>query len=335
MLINSIWIFSQTPNAFNYQAVLRDASGNIKASANVEMTISILQGSISGTVAYSETQSVTTNTYGLVTIQIGKGTAKTGSFASIDWSAGTFFVKIEVDGTDMGTSQLLSVPYAMYAARAGNYTEIKENIYNEFLAAGMNGLLKDADGNIYKTKKIGKQIWMAENLRTTRYNDGSLITKVTDNTAWKNVKGQGFCWYNNDSVTYSVPYGALYNWYAVSNSKLCPVGWHVATDKEFGILDTLCGTEVSAGAKLKEAGTDHWKTPNTGADNSTGFTGLPGGSRDQNGSYSGLTEIGHYWTSTSFSAANAWLWYFYFSNPTVGHYNNDKRYGYSVRCTKN
>ncbi len=111
-------IFAQAPQSFKYQAVLRDGSGNVKASTAVSINISILQGSASGTAVYSETHSATTNAYGLVNLDLGNGTPTTGTFANIDWSTGTYFVKVAIGGVDMGTSQLLSVPYALNAKTA-------------------------------------------------------------------------------------------------------------------------------------------------------------------------------------------------------------------------
>jgi trimeric autotransporter adhesin len=108
--------FAQSPESFNYQAVLRDASGNIKANLNTNIRIDLLQGSANGTDVFSETFATKTNAYGLINLEIGKGTLVTGDMGAIDWSAGPYFIKITVDGTEMGTSQLLSVPYALYSA---------------------------------------------------------------------------------------------------------------------------------------------------------------------------------------------------------------------------
>jgi hypothetical protein len=122
-------LLAQAPQSFKYQAVLRDGSGNIKVNTSASIGISILQTSASGTVVYSETQSATTNAYGIVNLNLGSGTVVTGTFAGIDWSAGPYFVKISVDGNEMGTTQLLSVPYALYATKAangfsGNYNDL-------------------------------------------------------------------------------------------------------------------------------------------------------------------------------------------------------------------
>lgn len=112
--------FAQSPSAFNYQAVLRDVSGNIRVNANVNLRVDIIKTSATGTSIYAETFATTTNAFGLINLQVGKGTVVSGTFASIDWGAGLYFIKITVDGTEMSTSQMMSVPYALYAAKAGN-----------------------------------------------------------------------------------------------------------------------------------------------------------------------------------------------------------------------
>jgi hypothetical protein len=129
-LIN-LSVLAQAPDKFNYQAILRDASGNARISATVNIEISILQSSATGTAIYTETHSAVTNSFGLVNLQIGGGTVTLGAFASIDWAAGPYYLKITVDGTDFGTSQLVSVPYAKYAEKAGNsfsgnYSDLSE-----------------------------------------------------------------------------------------------------------------------------------------------------------------------------------------------------------------
>jgi uncharacterized protein (TIGR02145 family) len=153
--------------------------------------------------------------------------------------------------------------------------------------------IKDADGNVYTSVTIGTQVWIVENLKTTKYNDNTDIPLVTDNTAWSNLSTPGYCWYNNDASTYKTPYGAMYNWFAVATGKLCPIGWHVATDNDFSVLANYLGGLSVAGDKLKEAGTAHWLSPNTGATNESGFTALPGGYRGPNGTYVLLGDHGY------------------------------------------
>jgi uncharacterized protein (TIGR02145 family) len=128
----------------------------------------------------------------------------------------------------------------------------------------------DDDNNSYPVVKIGNQIWMAENLKVTHYNDGTSIPYMTGSSA------DAYCWYNNDPSTNKNTYGALYNWAAVFTDKLCPTGWHVPSHSEWGTLTTFLGGDSVAGGKLKENGTTHWNTPNTGATNESGFTALPG-----------------------------------------------------------
>jgi hypothetical protein len=136
LLISGL-VLAQLPNSFKYQAVLRDASGNIKASTNANVRIDILKGSATGTNVYAETFTAQTNALGLINLEIGNGTSVVGNFSTIDWSAGLYFVKVSVDGTEMGTSQLLSVPYALYAAKvanafSGSYTDLtnKPTLFN-------------------------------------------------------------------------------------------------------------------------------------------------------------------------------------------------------------
>jgi uncharacterized protein (TIGR02145 family) len=156
--------------------------------------------------------------------------------------------------------------------------------------------ITDKDGNVYTSITIGTQVWMVENLKTTKYNDGSAIPNVTDNTEWTNLTTRAYCWYDNDALTYKTPYGAMYNRYAVNTGKLCPTGWHVPSDAEWTTLITFLGGVDIAGGKLKEAGTSHWETPNYGTHES-GFTALPGGERNGTYFFLGIGSYGLYWTS--------------------------------------
>ena len=199
---------------------------------------------------------------------------------------------------------------------------------------GIKGTVSDNDGNTYQTIGIGYQIWMAENLKTTKYNDAASIPLVTDGTAWTNLVTPGYCWYNNDAAGYKAIYGALYNWYTVNTGKLCPSGWHIPTDNEWTTLTTFLGGESVAGGKLKEAGTTHWTTPNTAATNETGFTALPAGYRLYNGQYLDIGNTGVWWSPTEFSTTYSWDWNLYYSSASVGSGNYDKQSGFSVRCLK-
>ncbi len=138
----------------------------------------------------------------------------------------------------------------------------------------------DADGNEYTSIIIGHQEWLIENLKTTKYADGTPIPNLTLNAQWIADGVGAYCWYDND-IAYKTPYGALYNWYAVSNAHgLAPTGWRIATETDWNTLISYLGGTAIAGGKLKEMGLTHWITPNTGATNSSGFTALGTGIRE-------------------------------------------------------
>lgn len=207
------------------------------------------------------------------------------------------------------------------------------------LVAQYNKLIRDQDGNTYRTVRIGSQVWMAENLKTTRFRDGTAIPLVTGNEPWSNRTSPGYCWYNNDTVINRNIYGALYNWYSVAGGKLCPAGWHVPDDAEWSALEIFLGGSNKAGGKIKETGTAHWSTPNTSASNETGLTALPGGYRLDNGTFCDIGNYGFQWSSTEFQ----WSFDEYYTHYTWGRYMSyylsdlyryyfNKKYGFSVRC---
>ena len=195
------------------------------------------------------------------------------------------------------------------------------------------GTMTDQDGNVYKTIIIGTQTWMAENLRTTKYNDGTTISNVADGSDWTNLTTGAYCNYNNTSNMDTIAtYGRLYNWYAVNTDKLAPKGWHVPTDFEWTTLKTHLGD--AAGGKLKEAGTTHWTSPNTGATNEVGFTALPGGYRNGIGIFVNIGDNGYWWSATETTASAAWLRGIFYSSSGVSIRNYDMYLGGSVRCVK-
>lgn len=192
------------------------------------------------------------------------------------------------------------------------------------------------NGKVYTTVAIGTQCWLGQNLNTTKYRNGDNIPNVTDNTAWGNLTTGAYCDYNNDANNASV-YGRLYNWYTVDDSRnLCPTGWHVPSDTEWTTLTTYLGGESIAGGKLKETGTAHWNTPNTGATNETGFTSIPGGIRDNTGYFNVLGDWDMSFCSTSYSSTHAYNRYINFLNPAVGNSPEigNKKWGVSIRCLK-
>lgn len=192
------------------------------------------------------------------------------------------------------------------------------------------GSVGDIDKNIYKTIVIGTQTWMAENLRVSRYNDSVVIPLIPDVSTWSGLSTPGYSYYNTDSVGY----GGLYNWYAVSPGKICPVGWHVPGDVEWTTLINFLGGESLTGGKLKESGTSHWLSPNTGATNETGFTALPGGYRNSSGVYSNIKRAGYWWSSTEGTTLDAYYNFFFFNSNNTVKSNSNKTSGFSVRCVK-
>jgi len=206
----------------------------------------------------------------------------------------------------------------------------------------------DIDGNIYNTVSIGTgataQCWTKENLKVTKYNDGTLIPLDASGTStgtvsetWSSQPGGARTVYANDANNLTT-YGYLYNWFAVNDAKgLCPTGWHVPTDAEWTTLESYLNTVAptgNVGGKMKSTGTTYWNTPNSGADNSSGFTALPGGYRDNYGSFNYIRYYAFFWSATKYDNFNAWYRPLYNTNGNVIRNYNDKPVGASVRCLR-
>ena len=276
---------------------------------------------------------------------------------------------------DIGTQQLLSVPYALHsedANIAGNgisdISQTGDTLYlsngNFVIVPGISaanynpaegptahscgaidvhnpnlvyGTMTDQDDNSYKTIIIGSQEWMAENLQASHYRNGDFIPVISDTVAWVNTTTGATCWFNNDSATYNCPYGKLYNWFAATDARnLCPTGWHVPSDVEWTVLVTYLGGETVAGGKMKTTSTQFWLSPNIGATNETGFSGLPGSSRF-GGIFPDVGTAGQWQSSTEYSASNsgsAYIREVVFDDAKAYRGIALKRYGYSVRCVR-
>ena len=193
----------------------------------------------------------------------------------------------------------------------------------------------DADGNTYSVVTIGSQCWMGENLKTSKFRDGSAIPEVTDNEQWKNQLTPAFCWYNNDNSN-DATYGKLYNWFAIEDARgICPDGWHVPSDAEYAVLTKYLGSaDDVAGGRLKEEGTANWAAPNEMASNSSGFTGLPGGMRFQEGQFDHMGKNGLFWSSRRESESLAFYLTLTYNNAASYRTYIYKRSGFSCRCVK-
>jgi len=191
-----------------------------------------------------------------------------------------------------------------------------------------SGLPTDGDGNEYDTVAIGSQVWLKENLKTTKYRNGDPIYLVTDNTKWITWPTGAYCWYDNKPENKDV-YGALYNWKAASTNSLCPDGWHVPTANEWRQLITYLGVNHDGGGKLKETGTLHWKIQSQSTTNETGFTALPGGCRYLDGTLKEIKKFSNWWMSDYDNFV-----YISYSSEYISEGSWNGNPGFSVRCIK-
>jgi uncharacterized protein (TIGR02145 family) len=254
---------------------------------------------------------------------------------------------IIVTGLTNGTSYTFTV---VARNTVGNSTSsAASNAVTPAFTCGTN--IADTDGNTYPTVLIGTQCWTASNLKVTRYNDGTAIplnntyTSGTVSTVWQGLTTGAYTIYNNESSTgaNATNYGFLYNWYAAAGiitnggsptKNICPTGWHVPTDTEWTTLTGYIGGTSVAGGKMKSIGTTYWNSPNNGADNSSGFSALPGGVRSNDGSFLYVRNYTYFWSATEAGSNAAWFRNLYHNDGNVGTSNEFKSSGASVRCLK-
>jgi uncharacterized protein (TIGR02145 family) len=212
----------------------------------------------------------------------------------------------------------------------------------------------DNDLNSYNTVLIGTQCWTKENLKVTTYNDGSAIllnntyTSGTVSTVWQGLTTGAYTIYGNESSigANATNYGFLYNWYAAKGiatagsttyKNICPTGWHVPTDVEWATLVTYLDNVAptgSVGGKMKSPGTTLWSSESLGTNNSSGFTALPGGARDDDGSFLFIRDFAYFWSSAEVDGTSAWLANLFGGSSDVGRGNRTKCVGASVRCLR-
>lgn len=308
-------------------------------------TIDITQTTPATDVAYTLASQTGTTTQAVVTLTSAATLTAINTDTKVymvinpGTQIGNCLIGLSADGTNW--------TYISKAAPTGGFLRGRKyvvTINQADAGAAPSGSPIDSDGNAYRIVTIGTQVWMAENLKTTKYNDGTAIPNVTDNATWGGLSTGAYCDYNNNSSN-STTYGKLYNWYAVDNNastkmasnggrNICPVGWHVPNDAEWTTLITYLGGESAAGGKLKESGTTHWTTPNFGATNETGFTALPGGYRNWDGwSFSEMGTSGRWWSSSpNFTNADFVVMYNFDSSCKI--YLAMRTFGFSVRCIR-
>lgn len=359
------WNTTTAPTILNSKTSNGSGTGTFTSSMtgltpNVTYYVRAYATNSSGTSYGNEVTFTTINSVGLPALLTTTPSAVTGNSATsggtitsdggysitsrgVCWSTTTAPTILNTKTADgSGTGTFTSSITGLTANTTYYVRAYATNVYGtaygtEMILKTSTSTVTDIDGNIYHTVTIGTQVWMVENLKTTRYNDGTVIPLVTDTTTWKNLTTPGYCWFNNDLTTYKNTYGAMYNWFAVNTGKLAPTGWHIPTDAEWTTLTAYLGGVSVAGGKLKEAGTSHWSSPNTGATNESGFTGLPGGWRNLSPTlYYSIGYDATWWSSTAGSSANsAWCRDMTYSDGNLTSASYDVNYGFSVRCIKN
>jgi uncharacterized protein (TIGR02145 family) len=189
----------------------------------------------------------------------------------------------------------------------------------------------------FDSVKIGNQIWMKENLDVDRFRNGDTISEIKSESEWQKAgenKQPAWCYYENDSANGKI-FGKLYNWYAVNDARgLAPKGWHIPSDEEWTTLTDYLGGDDATGGKMKSTGTQYWNSPNKGATNESGFSGLPGGFRYDDGGFFYIGSYGYWWGSSEGITGSAWYRNLYFDGSDVYRYYYVKDYGFSVRCLR-
>lgn len=356
----------QTPESFNYQAVLRDNLGEVIENTLVSIEITILQDSATGSSVYSETHANTTNDFGLINLNIGEGTTS-DDFSAIDWSTGLYYVSISVDGTEMGTNALLSVPYAKYADKAGNVfsgdfndlintpyfsdtifylmdeTQTLEDVVVLNNSAGNNrirDLAYPVDEHDAATKHYVDALYANSGVITDS-RDGQTYDWIRiGNQAWmaENLNyytSTGSWYYDHDSALNANTYGRLYIYEVLDD--ICPVGWHIPSDEEWFILENYLDSTITAPDTTDVRGTVAAIKLREGG--SSGFNAVLGGAYYIVPDTFGLIgDIGAYWSSTENATADS-VWVHSIPNFSGGVWRgiigvNPPEASVSVRCVK-
>ena len=316
------------------------AINNFGINYGIEIPFRTLSGLATLTTNNVITQSTTASSGGNITDYGGS----TISVRGVVWNTtGTPTISDSktTDGSTIGSyvSNLTAlIPSTTYYVRAyaTNNTGTAYGNQQTFTTTATSRTVTDIDGNTYNTVQIGTQVWMSENLKTSRYRNGGSIPYVLGNSAWAALTTGAWSNYDHDAANDPI-YGKLYNWYTTLGDTLCPTGWGIPTDAEWTTLTTYLGGEIVAGGKMKSVGTTYWNSPNTGATNESGFSALPGGARYSDGSFVRVRDYAIFWSANDLSDNYSLTCYLKFNFSFVDRTVDTtyaKSYGASVRCLR-
>jgi uncharacterized protein (TIGR02145 family) len=279
------FVSAQTPQSISYQAAVRNVDGSVLSNTSLVITFKIHDVTTNGNVVFEETHATTSNARGLINLNVGEGSAVSGTFSSINWGSVAKFLHVLMNAgngyVDLGTQQMMSVPYALYAEDVSvSVSPTGDTLFvgNQFsIVPGIsaaNSIAQPATGatllpgnalctnspisvsscngqttlvyqsTTYDLIEIGGQCWFGDNLNVSTLNDGTPIANITDNTAWSTTTTPAYCYYQNNSA-YQTLYGNLYNFATVQTSKLCPAGWHVPSDCEWMYMEGSLGLSIA------------------------------------------------------------------------------------------
>lgn len=330
-----------TPNTnYTYRIYSYNSAGNSSTYSN-ELTLSTLPTVT--TTAISAITSTSASSGGIISSDGGANITVRGVCWSTSVNPTIALSTKTSDGAGTGafTSAISAlVANTTYYLRAYATNSSETSYGNEIsFTTAASPTVTDIDGNTYQTVAICNQTWTKTNLNVSKYRNGDIIPQVTDPTAWAALTTGAWCYYDNDPAT-EATFGRLYNWHAVNDPRgLAPTGYHIPSDAEWTTLTSCLGGDAVAGSKMKSTGTSLWQSPNSDATNSSGFTGLPGGYRDTNGSFCSIGcflaigDYGIWWSSSEVSWGARYLRLVYINGGTY-RITERKNNGNSVRCIK-
>ncbi len=353
----SLGLSAQAPQSIPYQAVVRNTDGSVMSNTALNMTFKIHDTSATGTIVFEETHSTSSNTQGLISLNVGSGTAVIGTFTGINWGSGAKFLHVMMNtgsgNVDLGTQQMMSVPYALYAGEINvNISSIGDTLSigtSSLIVPGLsnsntntpqysvsnmftqgNGVF-DIDGNFYPSIILyNGQEWMQKNLEVTRYRNGDSLITGLDEFTWAPTTSGAYV----ASGLANLPYGNYYNWYAVNDSRgICPTGWHVPNYGEWNLFKNSLGGNAFAGCLMKS--TESWSDPTYPNFNISGFSGLSGGISTAGAIGYGQIGYSGFWWSSSVNV-NGWpiVQQIYSVSNAIVEQLDFNHNGYSIRCVK-